>query len=390
MLRLVIYSEIVLLAVILLAYLLLEFLAPGLIETQFNRADEHEPWTISERAEALHRSIPVSDLHADPLLWKRDWLEVNDRGHTDLPRHRAGNVALQVLTAVTKSPSGQNYESNEADSDTLTLLSMAQLWPMRTWSSPFERAVYQGERLRDWDIRSGDEFEVIRDRRDLRELLSRRSTGEQVVGGIFGIEGSHALEGKLENLDRLDELGLRIVGLTHFFDNRLGGSLHGISHEGLTDFGRQVVREANRRRMVVDVAHASPQMVEDVLAMTERPVILSHGGFKGVCDSARNLSDELMKKLARHGGLVGVGFWEGAVCDYSPAGVVRAIRYGIDLMGVDHVALGSDYDGATRILFDSGELAVLTQTMLDQGFSEEEIRKVMGENAIRFFLTQLP
>ena len=180
------------------------------------------------------------------------------------------------------------------------------------------------------------------------------------------------------------------MGLTHFFDNRLGGSLHGISGEGLTPFGRDVVREAERRRMVVDIAHASPARVEDVLAMSGRPVILSHGGFKGVCDSARKFDADLMVKLAEHGALIGVGFWDGAVCDYSPEGVVAAIRYGIDLLGVDHIALGSDYDGATRVLFDAGELAILTQTMLDAGFEEEEIRKVMGENAVNFFLAQLP
>ncbi|HIF99888.1 MAG TPA: peptidase M19, partial [Myxococcales bacterium] len=299
-------------------------------------------------------------------------------------------VALQVLTAVTKSPSGQNYESNASDSDTITYLAMAQLWPLGTWNSPFERAVYQGEKLADWDRRGGEDFRVIRSRGDLEKLLEDRERGSQALGGIFGVEGAHALDGELDNLARLDALGLRVVGLTHFFDNRLGGSLHGITGEGLTPFGREVVLEANRRSMVIDVAHAAPRMVEDVLELIDRPVILSHGGFKGVCDSARNLEDSLMIQLAEHGALIGVGFWAGAACDYSPTGVVRAIRYGIDLIGVDHIALGSDYDGATRVLFDSSELAILTQTMLDEGFSEQEIRKVMGENVVRFFLAQLP
>jgi microsomal dipeptidase-like Zn-dependent dipeptidase len=224
----------------------------------------------------------------------------------------------------------------------------------------------------------------------LEKLLEDRERGSQALGGIFGVEGAHALDGELDNLARLDALGLRVVGLTHFFDNRLGGSLHGITGEGLTPFGREVVLEANRRSMVIDVAHAAPRMVEDVLELIDRPVILSHGGFKGVCDSARNLEDALMIQLAEHGALIGVGFWAGAACDYSPTGVVRAIRYGIDLIGVDHIALGSDYDGATRVLFDSSEIAILTQTMLDEGFSEQEIRKVMGENVVRFFLAQLP
>ena len=367
-----------------------KFWLPGFVEDQLNTQEPHAPYAIRPEAAALHDSILVADLHADPLLWARDWLVASDHGHTDLPRMQAGGVGLQVLTAVTKSPSGQNYESNESDSDTITYLAMAQLWPLATWNSPFERALYQARRLADWDQRAGDAFRVIRDAEDLAQLVEERQRGKPVLGGILGIEGAHALEGDLANLDRLDVLGLRVVGLTHFFDNRLGGSLHGISGEGLTPFGRDVVREADRRRMVVDVAHASPAMVEDVLTLSDRPVILSHGGFKGVCDSARNLEDSLMIKLAEHGALIGVGFWGGAVCDYSPEGVVAAIRYGIDLLGVDHIALGSDYDGATRVLFDAGELDILTQTMLDAGFEDEEIRKVMGENAVNFFLAQLP
>jgi membrane dipeptidase len=387
MLRKILLIEAFVLLVLILG---VKFWLAGFVEGQLNTVEPHSPWTVSAEATALHARIPVADLHADPLLWKRDWLTRADRGHTDLPRMREGGVALQVLTAVTKSPSGQNYESNASDSDTITYLAMAQLWPIKTWNSPFERAVYQGEKLADWDRRGGEDFRVIRSRGDLEKLLEDRERGSQALGGIFGVEGAHALDGELDNLARLDALGLRVVGLTHFFDNRLGGSLHGMTGEGLTPFGREVVLEANRRSMVIDIAHAAPRMVEDVLELIDRPVILSHGGFKGVCDSPRNLEDSLMIELAEHGALIGVGFWNGAACDYSPTGVVRAIRYGIDLLGVDHIALGSDYDGATRVLFDSSELAILTQTMLDEDFSEQEIRKVMGENAVNFFLAQLP
>ena len=387
MLRKILLVEALVLLVLILG---VKFWLAGFVEEQLNTVEPHPPWVVSAEAAALHARIPVADLHADPLLWKRDWLTRADRGHTDLPRMREGGVALQVLTAVTKSPSGQNYESNSSDTDTITYLAMAQLWPLGTWNSPFERAVYQGERLADWDRRAGETFRIIRSRGDLEKLLEDRERGSQALGGIFGVEGAHALDGDLDNLARLDALGLRVVGLTHFFDNRLGGSLHGMTGEGLTPFGREVVLEANRRSMVIDIAHAAPRMVEDVLELIDRPVILSHGGFKGVCDSARNLEDALMIQLAEHGALIGVGFWAGAACDYSPTGVVRAIRYGIDLIGVDHIALGSDYDGATRVLFDSSEIAILTQTMLDEGFSEQEIRKVMGENVVRFFLAQLP
>jgi microsomal dipeptidase-like Zn-dependent dipeptidase len=119
-------------------------------------------------------------------------------------------------------------------------------------------------------------------------------------------------------------------------------------------------------------------------------VILSHGGVKGTCDTARNLDDELMQDIAMHGGVVGIGYWDGAICDPSPKGVVSAIRYAIDLMGVEHVALGSDYDGATAVTFDVSELSVLTEEMLQAGFTEDEIRAVMGENVKQFLLANLP
>ena len=118
--------------------------------------------------------------------------------------------------------------------------------------------------------------------------------------------------------------------------------------------------------------------------------MLSHGGVKGVCDTPRNLDDELMREVAARGGLLGIGYWVNAICDVSPAGIVHAIRYAIDLVGVEHVALGSDFDGTVTTPFDTSELAILTQTMLTQGFTEEEIRKVMGGNAQRFFLESLP
>jgi microsomal dipeptidase-like Zn-dependent dipeptidase len=118
--------------------------------------------------------------------------------------------------------------------------------------------------------------------------------------------------------------------------------------------------------------------------------MLSHGGLKGACDTERNLSDALMKKFASKGGLVGIGYWDAAVCDPSPEGIVKSIRYAIDLLGLEHVALGSDYDGTIHAPFDTSEISVLTAVMLQSGFSEDEIRKVMGENAKRFLLENLP
>ena len=368
----------------------LHWIVPGELEGSTNLVKEHAAYEIRPEVQALHDQLFIADLHTDSLLWKRDLLKESELGHIDLPRLQRGNVALQVFAATTKSPSGQNYDENTGDSDNITLLAMAQLWPVGTWQSIYERANYQLSKLVNFAEGSGGELIVVRSKEDMAALVSRRLGGEKVVAGLFLIEGAHPLEGEIENLDKLFDQGLRFVGLTHFFDNRLGGSLHGVSHEGLTEFGRSVIKRTNELGAIVDVAHASPQMVSDVLKLSSSPVILSHGGVKGACDTARNLDDALMKDIAEKGGLIGIGYWDAATCDITPLGVVKSIRYAIDLLGIDHVALGSDYDGSTEVLFDTSELAILTQTMIDNDFTESEIRQVMGENVMFFLLDNLP
>ena len=375
-----------LLAVLGLAYM--HWVLPGKVEASLNIVLPHQAYAISDEARRLHESMFVVDFHSDSLLWKRDLTKESSIGHMDVPRLKAGNVALQVFSATTKSPANLNYSSNKSGSDDITLLAVVSMWPPRTWFSLYERAVYQLDKLH--AVAQDSELVVIKSKQDLENLIENRSKGEPVIGGLYLIEGAHPLEGNIGNLDRLFEQGLRIVGLTHFFDNELGGSLHGTSGEGLNDFGRSVIRRANELNLIIDVAHASPAMVEDVLALSFAPVILSHGGLKGACDTDRNLSDALMKRLASKGGLIGIGYWDAAVCDASPEGIVRSIRYAIDLLGVGHVALGSDYDGTVHAPFDTSELSVLTEVMLQSDFSEEEIRKVLGENAKHFLLENLP
>lgn len=373
-----------------LAVILALALLPGFVEGQINRVTPHEPYEVSEETRALHQRLVIADLHADTLLWARDPLKRASRGHVDLPRLDEGNVALQVFTAVTKVPSGQNYESNEAGSDVLPWLLMAQRWPARTWDSLLERALYQAWKLEDAERRAPETLRIIRSRADLDALLAAREEGSRQIGGLLGIEGSHPLEGEIANVEKLHAAGYRLMGLHHFFDNELGGSFHGITGAGLSDFGKEALVEMERLGITIDVAHSSPAVVEDVLALATKPIVLSHTGLLGACDSPRNLEDDLAKRIAEKGGIIGIGYWPGAICDSSPANVVRTIRYAIDLLGVDHVGLGSDYDGAVRTDFDTSELAVLTEEMRKANFTEEEIFKVMGGNVIRLLRENLP
>jgi membrane dipeptidase len=378
------------LAFLIVTAILGRLVLPGLAESSLNVVEEHEPYNISEQARQLHDSLFVVDLHSDSLLWKRDLSERSSRGQVDFPRMREGNVAIQVFSATTKTPTGQNYDSNTAGTDIITVLAIVSGWPSSTWSSLFARAEYQLDKLHSLVAANKPEIVFIRRKADLESLVSARQSDRNVVGAMYLIEGAHPLEGDVKNLDKLQAQGLQFVGLTHFFYNELGGSLHGISGEGLTDFGRSVVARADQLNMTIDIAHASPQMVRDVLELSSRPVILSHGGFKGHCDLARNLDDDLMQQVADSGGIIGVGYWIEAACDYTPAGIAKSIRYGIELMGLEHIALGSDYDGAVTTSLDTSELAALTQAMLDQNFTETEIRAVMGGNMLRFLQEQLP
>ncbi|MFK7732399.1 MAG: dipeptidase [Pseudomonadales bacterium] len=377
-------------ASLLLLALLLHLFAPAIVERGLNRVEPHNSFMISSEAKDLHNSLFIADLHSDSLLWSRNLMTRATRGHVDLPRLREGNVGLQVFSAVTKSPRGLNDVLNESSSDNVTLLAIAQAWPVATWNSLYARAAMQLARLNDLVVDYPEELMFVRTQSDLRELLEAQASGKSIVGAQFLIEGAHSLDGEIANLETLHQQGLQFVGITHFFDNKLGGSLHGISKDGLTDFGKKVVRRADALGMNIDIAHASPQAVRDVLEIATRPVILSHGGFKGACDSPRNLDDSLMQQVANHGAIIGVGYWASAVCDYSPLGIVKSIRYGIELLGLQHIALGSDFDGTVTTQFDTSELAVLTQTMLDEHFTENEIRAVMGENVKRFLLHQLP
>lgn len=358
--------------------------APALVEKAQNVVKPHSPWPVSDQANSLHQQLIIGDWHTDSLLWDRDLLSEEDYGHVDFPRLQKGNVALQVFTAVTKSPSGQNYHSNSTEaSDNITPLVMAQLWPMKTWDSLLERALYQAQRLHELSIEAPGQIRFVKNTKDIQEVLTLRAKGINITGAIMGMEGAHPLEGKIENLDTLYNAGYRLIGLQHFFDNELGGSLHGASDAGLTPFGKLVVNHATDKNMIIDVAHSSHQVVKDVLAMTPNPIVVSHTGIHGHCQTKRNLPDELMQAIAKQGGVVGIGYWSDVTCDDTPAGIVKTVRAAINLLGVDHVSLGSDYDGTIETQFDTSELAALTHEMLQQGFSETEIKKVMGENMLR-------
>jgi membrane dipeptidase len=357
--------------------------APGYVEGAMNQIDGKPLIAVSDEAKALHKTLNIVDLHSDTLMWNRDLNNSVSRGHMDLPRLQEGNVALQLFSSVTKTPKNQNYDGNGADTDNITLLTIAQLQPVKTWSSLVERSLYHAQKRDAAVAGSNGAISAVDTAGQLDALLSARQKNKRAVGAMLTIEGLQNLEGKAANLDRLYDAGFRMAGLTHFFDNELAGSMHGLKKGGLTPFGRQIVKRMEAKGMIIDIAHLSHTGVSEVLAMATRPVVSSHGGVQATCKVNRNLTDDEVRGVAKTGGVIGIGYWDGALCDTSPRAAAKAMKHVRDLVGIEHVALGSDYDGATTVRFDTSQLVQVTQALMDEGFTPSEIRAVMGENALR-------
>lgn len=365
-------------------------LVPGIVERGRNTVVAADLPEVSPQTRALHDSLQIADMHSDTLMWDRDVLDRSSRGHMDLPRLRDGNVALQVFSSVSKSPKGQNYDSNTDETDNITLLTFAQLQPPRTWGSLLHRSLYHAEKLERAAAASDGRLRVVRTRDDVARLLSDRTAGQDVTGALFSVEGLQNLEGRFENLDRLYDAGMRMAGFTHFFDNDLAGSMHGVDKGALTDLGRRVFDEMERRGVIVDIAHASHPAIAEMLDRATRPVVASHGGVQATCNVNRNLTDDEIRGVAATGGVIGIGYWDAAVCELTPAAVVDAIEHVIAVGGLRTAALGSDFDGATTVGWDTADLAVITQELRDRGHDADAIRAIMGGNTFRVLSEVLP
>ncbi|KAA3656591.1 MAG: peptidase M19 [Calditrichaeota bacterium] len=356
---------------------------PSIVDRNMNRIQPDPKPVISAQAQQLHAQLRIVDLHCDALLWQRDLLQDNELGHVNLPGMLNGNISLQAFTIVSKFPFTTKPVDVQDRLDLITPLAIAQRWPVKSWSSLLERALYQAERLHEFAEKSDGTLRIIKSHDDLEKYFEDRKTNNKLAAGFLGIEGAQVLEGDVANVDVLYKAGIRMMAPTHFFDTEMSGSAHGVQRGGLTASGIKMIKKMQQLGMMIDLAHASPKTIDDVLEIATGPVLVSHTGVKGICDSPRNVSDDHLHGIAATGGVVGIGFWPQATCGSDIASIVRSIRYTTDLIGVDHVALGSDYDGAVIVPFKAAQMIYLTDALLKDGFTKEEVAKVMGENALR-------
>ena len=315
----------------------------------------------------LHQKSIVFDGHCDTLLavlaGKRRLGERSSEGHLDLPRMREGGVTAQIFAICTCSrhlPSGPLKQA----------LRMLDAFYRELADNP-------------------DSLVLATSAADIE-----RAKGEGKVAAILGLEGAEPLEGDLGVLRMLHRLGVRVVGLTW---NRRNRAADGVNEArtggGLTNFGVELVRELNRLGMVIDMAHLAPAGVRDVLELSEAPVIASHANAYALCPHRRNLTDEQLEAIAAKGGVVGVTFVPRFVAqDKEEASLERLLDH-IDHMakvaGIDHVGLGSDFDGfddkPMAGLEDVTKLPNVTAGLLERGYSADEVKKVLGGNFLRVF-----
>ncbi|MBM3965666.1 MAG: membrane dipeptidase [Planctomycetes bacterium] len=371
--------------------------------------DAKDRFTVSEQAMAIHRRGYVFDGHNDlpwelrtkaPRLFEDfDLRTAQPKLHTDIPRLKAGNVGAQ-------------FWSVYVPVDTIAA------------GNAFQTTCEQIGLVKKLVDRYPDIFELAYDAEDIDRV---RAAGK--IASLIGMEGGHSIEGSIGKLRQLYELGARYMTLTHADTLEWADSATDTpKSDGLSEFGEEIVREMNRLGMLVDLSHVSPATMHDALRVASMPVIFSHSSAKGVADHPRNVPDDVLAKLPENGGVVLINFFSGFVVPESaavlqdmaavrrelrrkypgsredqdrelkqwqathpyPAGdaeiIVDHIERVIKIAGIDHVGLGSDFDGISKLpvgMEDVSKYPVITELMLRRGYDEVSIHKVLYGNFLR-------
>jgi membrane dipeptidase len=389
--------------------------------SQTTRAAAVDDTALRARAERLHKQSIVIDTHNDitsPLLdngfdlgMRGDDPNAKTKTHTDLRRMKAGGLGAEFFAVyvgkefVNKKPG----EGGGAARRALDVIDVVK------------------EQIR----RHPDALEAASTSADIRRIVK-----SEKIAALMGIEGGHAIEDSLPALRMFYNLGVRYMTLTHTNTNDWADSEGDINnpnvnhHNGLTDFGREVVREMNRIGMMIDISHVADKTFYDVIATTRAPVIASHSSSRAIADNSRNMSDDMLKALAKNGGVVMVNFYDGfldprkaklafqsrAMEDElklkypndakrvqdeiaawrkandpgkTPLSVLMDhFEHIIKVAGIDHVGIGSDFDGVPLTglpegMEDISKLPTITFELMKRGYSDADIKKVLGENLLR-------
>ena len=378
----------------------------GLAETI---AKQREPIQLTEKARLIHQSALVVDGHNDlpwelrtkgsPNFQKIDIAQPQPEMHTDIPRLRQGGVGAQFWSVFVPADTAYN---GTALTQTLEQIELVRAM-VRRYPESFEIALTAADVERIWK--------------------------QGMIASLIGVEGGHAIENSLNVLRQLYEMGARYMTLTHSDSlDWADSATDDEKNNGLSPFGEEVVREMNRLGMLVDISHVSIPTMKHALRVTRAPVIFSHSSARAIADHPRNVPDDVLELTSRNGGLVMVNFFSGFVVPSAARqtadrmdhireleqkyngdqnavrkelqkwtvkhpleqgtihDVLDHIEHIIKIAGIDHVGLGFDYDGVPLLptqLEDVSTYPYITQGLLDRGYGEVEIRKILGGNLLR-------
>jgi membrane dipeptidase len=365
--------------------------------------------SISERARKLHFSSIVVDTHDDTtqrfLDGKFDLGPRNAAGSIDIPRMREGNLSAIFFS----------------------------IWIPSKITGPeaVDRALVQIDAVREQVRKHPNDLVLATTAAEIREA---RKQGK--IAALLGVEGGHMINSDLGVLRSYAALGVRYMTLTHSGnDEWADSSTDKAAHNGLTEFGKDVVREMNRLGMMVDISHVSDKTFYDALEVSKAPLLASHSSCRAICDAPRNMTDQMMKDLATKGGVVQINYHVGFLSqefrnaekanpelnkaiglevtkrcgenegcqliegdrltrEYVEQGkfprvdytkIIEHIDHAVKVAGIDHVGLGSDFDGANMPygMEDASKLPRITEALLQKGYSEGDVKKILGENTLR-------
>jgi membrane dipeptidase len=323
----------------------------------------------------LHRNSIVIDTHCDTLkcllpvftepkdsMWE-DRTNIglgvkSTLGHVDIPRLQEGGITCQVFAI-----------SSERS---------------RTPSHPLRTALEMVDRFHSECSRNSTSIIPVT---GYEGIMKAKEKGR--VAAMLSIEGADVLEGRVEMLSVFHRLGVRMVGLVHSLRNQLADGVSDRRTKGkLSQLGVEAVEEMNRLGIIVDASHLNDEGFWDVIDLSKTPIIASHSNSRAICDHPRNLKDDMIKALAENGGVMGMNFAPSFVNKDTAtlSGLVNHIDHIIELTGADHVGLGSDFDGIPSTpagLEDVTKIPHITKELMNRGYGEKEIKKILGENHLR-------
>jgi membrane dipeptidase len=371
---------------------------------------------LRERAERVHRDAVVVDGHNDITSLILDYQFDLAMDGSDPDKRDA---TLYWIPAIRWLLPRLDATHLRTDTDVRRLRAGgidAEFFSIFVDSSYVPRAPSEAGRAKERALAMiGALLEQVRRHPDDLELATsaaevRRIAAAGKIAALMGLEGGHAIEDDLANLRQFHDLGIRYMTLTWNNANDWADSCYEHPHRGLTDFGRQVVREMNRLGMVVDVSHVSDDTFFDVIETTSAPVMASHSSARALADHPRNMSDPMLQAVARNGGVVMVNFqdwfvdpaktptWKALVFAIRHLGwpdtplsmLIDHIDHVVAVAGIDHVGLGSDFASTFPMpegVKDAAGFPNITAQLVMRGYSEDDIRKILGENALRVLST---